>query len=135
MKSKKEIRREYYNRNREACIARTEAWRLQNPDKVREYDIKCYNRRLDVLFRRKYGITHLDYQKMNSSQGGVCAICKKTCTCGRSLAVDHDHKTGKVRALLCSRCNRGLGLFMESTEYLKSAQDYLEKHDQPNISP
>lgn len=66
---------------------------------------------------------------MNAAQNGVCAICKKTCTCGRSLAVDHNHKTGKVRALLCSRCNRGLGLFMENPEYLNAAKEYLLHHD------
>lgn len=84
-------------------------------------------------WQERYGITPEDYAYMLQSQGGVCAICKRSET-GRSntggtrlLAVDHCHSTGAVRGLLCNRCNRSLGV-LEDTEWRKAAADYLEKH-------
>ena len=59
----------------------------------------------------QFGITIEQYDKMLAAQDGVCAICAGECGSGRRLAVDHDHGTGRVRALLCVRCNRQLGLF------------------------
>jgi len=57
-------------------------------------------------------------------QEGVCAICFDPPTV-RPLSVDHDHKTGKARGLLCKRCNLGLGLFLDSQSRLEAAADYL----------
>lgn len=75
------------------------------------------------------------YQEMLKAQGGVCAICgcperapDKASGKIRDLAIDHDHTTGAVRALLCSNCNRGLGLFNDSIELLAKAADYLKRH-------
>lgn len=64
---------------------------------------------------------------------GMCGICKKQMKLpekrqGQSLdvvAVDHDHKTGKVRGLLCNACNKGLGLFKDDVEILNNAKEYL----------
>lgn len=67
----------------------------------------------------RFGITPAQYDLMFEAQGGLCAICKKECPSGRNLAVDHDHDTGAVRALLCVVCNRNLGvyeLFREQAE-------------------
>lgn len=65
---------------------------------------------------------------MLEKQNGVCAICghkdKK-----KSLAVDHDHKTGKIRGLLCGRCNPALGFIQESTELIKQLLKYLNYHN------
>jgi len=76
-----------------------------------------------------YGITAQDYQDMLHNQDYSCNIC---CThvseLKRALSVDHDHATGKVRGLLCSKCNVGLGHFNDSLELLSSAYNYLEKH-------
>ena len=58
-------------------------------------------------------------------QNGVCAICKKTCTIRKRLSIDHDHKTGGIRKLLCSRCNSGLGFFLDDPELLIAAAKYL----------
>lgn len=76
---------------------------------------------------RTYGITLNEYEKLYRSQNGMCAICHHPePTKGRLfLAVDHDHKTGRVRGLLCSKCNMALGSFGDSTEYLLSAVRYL----------
>lgn len=80
-----------------------------------------------------YGLTTADYDRMNEAQGRVCAICL-----GRqdrpysgpygALVVDHDHATGLVRALLCNRCNTGLGHFMHDPALLSAAIGYLARH-------
>lgn len=84
---------------------------------------------------RKYGLTIAQYSVLLESQNGVCAICQRpevTPSGGtkrpRSLAVDHDHGTGRVRALLCSHCNKALGCFMDSPAILDKAAEYLRRH-------
>ena len=84
---------------------------------------------------RKKGVDADRYQEMLKAQGGVCAICgcperapDKASGKIRDLAIDHDHTTGAVRALLCSNCNRGLGLFNDSPELLNNAVRYLKRH-------
>lgn len=69
-----------------------------------------------------YGITISEFNKMFDEQEGACAICGMT---GVKLVVDHDHGTGKVRRLLCSGCNHGLGRFRDDPDLLLRAVDYL----------
>jgi len=83
--------------------------------------------------QNSYGISLADYGDMLVAQGGKCAICDRPETHIRNgtvkaLAVDHDHKTNKVRALLCSECNTGLGKFQDDPKVLLSAVEYLTKH-------
>lgn len=70
---------------------------------------------------QNYKITSGEYQCLFDKQGGKCAICKRV----RSLVVDHCHKTGKIRGLLCSSCNSAIGLLDENVGFLNSAIDYL----------
>lgn len=79
---------------------------------------------------RKTGVSQKQYEEAFIKQRGRCAICNSTLnqTKYTKLSVDHDHKTGKFRALLCGGCNTGLGLFKESIERLSSAIKYLQKH-------
>jgi len=77
--------------------------------------------------KRRYGITQERYDELNVLQGGLCAICKRTCVTGRSLAVDHDHETMEVRGLLCMRCNRGIAMLREDPVVLKNAAEYMER--------
>jgi hypothetical protein len=81
---------------------------------------------------RRYGITGSDYEGMLEGQNGVCAICGRPETrrtkggkVGRR-AVDHDHVTGRVRGLLCHRCNAGIAYLSEDPERLRIAAVYLE---------
>ncbi len=76
----------------------------------------------DYKYRAKYGITLEDYYEMYSKQEGCCLLCGDFY---ESLAVDHCHDTGKVRGLLCSCCNGGLGLFRDNTKFLEAAIMYL----------
>ena len=72
-----------------------------------------------------YGITAQEYIEMHAKQGGKCAICKETPNTKRGLHVDHCHKTGKVRGLLCHGCNVAIGSLKESVETLERAIKYL----------
>lgn len=81
----------------------------------------------DAELKRLYGINLEQYIDMFRAQGGVCAICKEECKTKKSLSVDHDHNTGKVRGLLCNRCNRALGMFSDSPELLKRAANYISQ--------
>ena len=106
-----------------------------NPDKAKKYYKTKTSTQLLNWSLRKYGITLEEYDRMAENQGGVCAICgNKDILIGpdgtskiRRLAVDHCHDTNKVRGLLCSCCNGGLGLFKDSNILLKKALKYLTK--------
>lgn len=82
--------------------------------------------------RREFGITQNQYDQMFVQQNGLCAICKKPEVSRinnskiKCLAVDHDHKTGDVRALLCSKCNTSLGCMKEDPERIKALLAYAE---------
>lgn len=81
--------------------------------------------------RDSFDLSLSEYDKMLKSQGGVCAICNEPETHMRNgktkaLAVDHDHKTGKIRGLLCSDCNTGIGKLKDDPSVLRSAIRYLE---------
>lgn len=81
--------------------------------------------------RANFGITPEDYDRMWESQGGVCAICCLEGSgrlAGRLMAVDHDHTTGKVRGLLCQRCNHAVGLLHDDAERAMSLAAYLLQH-------
>lgn len=114
---------------KQANSARSKQWRLKNPEKSYELDANKH------LFR-KFGITLATYRIMLSHQSGVCALCKKPETIVikkrvSSLAVDHCHKTGKIRGLLCFRCNIWLSLVDDVPGILKEVTGYLkgEKHE------
>jgi hypothetical protein len=77
--------------------------------------------------KRRYGITAEEADALLEAQGGVCAICRT----GPAAHVDHDHRTGAVRALLCFNCNGGLGQFKDDPDVLRAAADYVEAHAQP----
>ncbi len=80
----------------------------------------------------RYGITLDDYDRMFAAQGGVCAICSQPASGGIKAAsrlhVDHCHTTGKVRALLCSTCNLGVGYFADDPDRMIAAAAYLVRH-------
>ena len=75
--------------------------------------------------RRRYGITAEDADHLLAGQGGLCAICRTA----PAAHVDHDHRTGRVRALLCFNCNGGLGQFKDDPAVLRAAADYVEEHE------
>lgn len=86
-----------------------------------------------ALFRQKtYGLSAEEYARLLAAQAGVCAICLRPETAKRrgitkTLAVDHDHASGRVRGLLCVRCNVMLGWFEARPWLLDSALAYMDK--------
>ena len=134
---------EYRKNNRDKVLEsqrRSAAKRRADPEKVsaiRAYQESYREKNREVLSdkerERTFGITRYEYAKMFHSQNGVCAICSKPETATRNgkikaLAVDHDHKTGEVRGLLCSDCNTGIGKLKEDRSIFISAIRYLDKH-------
>ena len=75
--------------------------------------------------KQVFGLSKEDYERMLAIQGSVCAICKQKDN--RRLAVDHDHKTGRIRGLLCKRCNLTLGRFEDRPDLFLNAAIYLEE--------
>jgi hypothetical protein len=92
-------------------------WNKVNRRKVRHNELT-----------RKFGITLEQYDELLRAQGGFCAICGETNCDSRALAVDHDHKTGKVRGLLCGNCNRGIGNLRDNQAILQRAIEYLNAY-------
>jgi hypothetical protein len=83
--------------------------------------------REDAIMRRQYGISMEEFDGLLAFQGGGCAICSKPIEeIRRRMNIDHDHKNGKVRGILCSGCNTGLGHLGDNIEGLKKALYYLE---------
>lgn len=107
---------DYQRRYREV---NREKRRLQN----QKWAAKNKGRRKDLLLRWNYGITLERFSEMMLEQSGRCRICR-----GRMKTpnIDHCHKTGKVRGLLCGRCNTALGGFQDSTKLLRAAICYLD---------
>lgn len=100
---------------------RTKESRTKNPKLT-----AAYSRRSKM--RRWYGLEESEYNQLFNSQNGKCAICYKELErISRSTHIDHCHKTGDVRGILCHHCNTAIGLFGDDTEKLMAAIKYLEK--------
>ncbi len=116
---KLEISRRYAEKNKELIAAKTRAWYLKNKQialvRAREFTLKT-----------KYGMTPETFQKMLKTQKNKCAICAQPLT-KKTPPIDHCHKTGKVRGILCYRCNTGLGQFLDDPKLLLKAATYLRK--------
>lgn len=81
---------------------------------------------MNTKLKRRFGISVEEYDEMLKNQKGMCLICGKyQCSQGHNLAVDHDHRTGKIRGLLCKSCNVGIGNFYDRPDLLLKAANYL----------
>lgn len=121
--------RSYYAENRQQIKVKSQRYRIANQDKTRarkrdwsaRNKVRCAANARNAKLRRKFGITQIEYENILRAQDGVCALCKKPCVTGVALAVDHCHKTGRVRGLLCLKCNVGVGMY-EKFDSLKVRQ-------------
>lgn len=104
------------------CNAERQAeWKQKNPKKVGD------NQRRYAL-KKSFGITPEIYEELLQAQNEDCAICHRHYTTfSKRLAVDHCHKTGLIRGLLCLYCNRGLAAYHDKADYFRRAADYLEQ--------
>ena len=116
------FRNKKYNRRHSECKIctgeRVKKRHEENPERTRNNDLK-----------RNYGITLDEHTQMYEKQNGVCAVCEKPGDGKwKKLCVDHDHKTGKVRQLLCRNCNMILGQVDDNINHLEKLTNYLQKH-------
>lgn len=102
---------------------------------MRAYNTRNPNKNRESKFKKLYGITVAEYDVMYDKQNGVCAICDLEETAKdritgkpRKLAVDHCHKTGKVRGLLCTNCNTAIGRLKDDLSLFRAAVRYLKSH-------
>ena len=116
----RELARDKRARNPEAHRDYVRKWKSKNPNRERERNLK------------KFGLTVEQYDAMHEQQNGLCAICQQPETSQRDgkvyrLAVDHDHNTGKVRGLLCFKCNSAMGSFEKRNVPLENVIAFLKK--------
>ncbi len=116
-KCKKQYARKHYVKYRDKVLRRK-----------REY---CKTKWGEEVIRRSrfkcvYGLTLKQHEQLYLDQNGRCGLCSESVAYDKTYT-DHDHKTGKVRALLCIRCNTGLGMFKDTVEGLQRAINYLRR--------
>lgn len=117
-----EVIKAYRARNCETILTYQKQWRAKNRDKIQAYREKTWK------YLKKYNLTKEEYQKLLENQNGKCKICKIEAEMLKAkLHVDHDHKTGKVRGLLCKMCNLGIGNFRDNPSLLNEAIIYLNQ--------
>ena len=103
------------------CRACFKLYRQANPRSQTSTDNSFY-----TYIEKSYGLTREEYDGLKARQGNLCAICNGPSPDGRRLHIDHDHQTGKVRGLLCVKCNVGLGAFKDQPTLLENAIVYLK---------
>ena len=115
MEEDKEYFKQYRAKNKKRMIL----YRIDHKEEGKKYNLK-----------RKYNITEKQWDELYNKQNGCCAICKKPeSELKKILGVDHNHKTGKVRGLLCDNCNKGLGCFKDDKDIINNASNYLKEND------
>jgi 5-methylcytosine-specific restriction endonuclease McrA len=119
-----------YSRNKEAYAVRSKQWRANNKEQqkqnMRQWYFNNTERQKEYHRQRKYGISTEEYAAMLQAQNNCCAICGGGFD-DQTPVVDHKHDTNKIRGLLCSRCNVGIGMLGDSVDNLLSAAEYLDR--------
>lgn len=118
----KEYQREYYLKNRDRILKRQSEYEKLHKEKRNAHRKTTWR---GWHLQNRYGITVEQYKEMFEKQGGLCAICGKPEQIHANLSVDHCHISGKVRGLLCTNCNRAIGLLGDNKDILRKAIEYL----------
>jgi hypothetical protein len=135
---------EWYYENREEKIAKVVDWKKRNPEKARAQYNRWYEKNKETLLERrraehdplrarayhlkhKYGLSLEDVDAMKKEQNDLCGICKTELTSTFNTHIDHDHETGKVRGLLCNKCNVTLGHLSWFEKHKTEIETYLRK--------
>lgn len=136
-----ELKTEFHRNSRKNDLLRSDCkdcrnayrrkYRQKNKPQFTKYENteKFKNKSFEQKLKRQYGITIQDFNIMLNNQNGLCKLCNKPeiHKTKKKLSVDHCHITGKVRGLLCHRCNVFLGLVKEDISVLNKAIEYLAK--------
>ncbi|TDH36319.1 hypothetical protein E2A64_10165 [Pseudohoeflea suaedae] len=99
----------------------------------KENRVKYAESRREARLKKKYGITNSEYSELAKEQGGKCKICTQYPVNDQPLHVDHCHKSGAVRGLLCSRCNQAIGLLCEDVSLFMAAAEYIKQARQTKV--
>jgi len=116
--------RDHRQRNRELVLERERRYRESLSPALRQHRARDYN--LKMQYGKGFGIEQ--YEAMLVAQLGGCAICGRSPESGKPLHVDHDHKTGRVRALLCYACNMGMIAVDACPDWPARAAGYQARH-------
>lgn len=151
-------RTKYFEKNRDILVEKMRTYYTENREKMNQQSREYYQRNKDEILAKKtedrelhtysgwkrrlskYGISEEEYYDLLEIQGGGCAICGSTDSRvieGRAkdaLSVDHCHTSGKVRGILCNKCNLGIGLLGDDLESLEKAYTYLKSFYEPQES-
>jgi hypothetical protein len=124
--------RAYRARHPDRAWAQTLAWRKNNPEKMRDIKQRHYEKNADKIASKNlqslYGVDAAQFVEMLRAQGHRCAICGDEFGKGCRPNVDHCHASNRVRGLLCSRCNGGIGMLRDDCALLAAAIEYLKQH-------
>ena len=126
----REYQKKWHQDNSDKVKKYREKWAMENPDWFDTHkQTEAYKEsRRGIRYKNRYGITLEQYKEMYKNQKGLCAICNNPPPLGERLYVDHNHKTGKVRELVCRPHNSGISFFNDDPELLRRAANYVEKH-------
>ena len=143
----KVVLKKYYEDNKEKIKKKVQDWNTNNKDVKKEtnriYHMKnktdrnkrqreyCKGKGKNIVrnskYKKTFGITLEEYNEMFTKQNGCCSICgRHQSEFNKALSVDHNHETGEIRGLLCSKCNFGIGNFNDSIELIEKALLYLK---------
>jgi len=122
IEARRRYKREWNQRNKGRYAAQSKAWFEANKSRLA-------GARLVRNLWKFYGLTLAEYRELLVKQEGRCAICGRAAELfKKGLGVDHNHKTKRVRALLCPPCNTGIGLLQDDPGILRAAALYVEAH-------
>lgn len=108
------------NKDRHASVAKK--WRTENVERRKAV-------RVAYEMKKRYGLTMDQIRSMRESQGQCCAICALPFeNKPRAVHVDHCHRTGVIRGILCNPCNLGIGKLRDEPEILRRAADYIDRY-------
>ena len=128
----KELAASYRKRHKKRLSVKREAWKLAHPEYDKQssakYNLTHPDRRAAARRLRQYDLTPEGFELLLEVQDGRCAICRLSFTDENKKTkpnVDHDHATGRIRGLLCHRCNIGIGHFSDNPDLMAAALAYL----------
>lgn len=128
------VRKTWRDNNKEKMSEWYKQYRGKNRDAVRDRQKKWNNKNiirrkltnLNGHYKRTYGLSYEEVINLISLQNGLCKICGDKLDANKQTCVDHNHKTGKVRGILCRKCNVGIGAFQENKSIMLKASHYIE---------
>lgn len=124
--AKKRYDQSRYPKRREESLARNKRYRLRHRERIKRLDA-------EKRFRHEYGIDFEDWARMYEAQEYRCALCSERLDFGRRTCVDHCHRSGRVRGLLCQSCNVGVGGYERMKVREETVRLYLSAPKAPGL--